>query len=101
MRAYQKNSEWDRRTRDLRTDRCLVEKALADAGVFRELMAQYRPVVVDYLELILARQKLVGAEAAAAPAADRAAGPAGRRELLAPLFVVTRFSGSVRRQPTP
>src|SRR5262249_22782469 len=70
MRSYKKNSEWERRTRDLLTDRGLVGEALGDERAFRKLMGRYRPVVVDYLKLILVRQKLVGDghDAAAAPA---------------------------------
>ena len=70
-RELKKNSEWDRRTRALATDRGLVGKALADDRAFADLMGRYRGAAVGYLTAILLRQKIAADQQAAA--ADAAA----------------------------
>ena len=65
MSTYKKNSEWDRRTRELLTNRGLVGKALSDERAFQKLMGTYRTVVTGYLEWFLLRHKLVSTEAVA------------------------------------
>ncbi len=69
MHGYDRNSEWEKRTRELLTNRGLVGEALESPKAFEKLMQRYRNPVVGYLKCFLLRHKLVSDETAAGEAA--------------------------------
>ena len=65
MPRHRKNSEWQRRTSELGTDRGQVDEAVENEDAFEELMVKYRDAVSGYLEYLLNREQFPPDEASA------------------------------------
>lgn len=71
MPGHDRNSEWERRMRELRTDQGLVGESLRNPAKFKYLMRPYLNAVEAYLTGFLLRHKLAPDETAAREAAKR------------------------------
>ena len=69
MPSKARNSEWERRMQELRTDQGLVRDALRHPSKFQAMMKRYHRPVMGYVICILLRHKLASNENAAVEAA--------------------------------
>jgi hypothetical protein len=70
MPGYDRNSEWERRMHELRTNQGLVGKSIHSPHVFAVMLKRYYKPVAGYLTYFLLRHKLAPDEKAAGDAAE-------------------------------